>query len=239
AYHSDHGRKKQPQKHISQAIVWSVAGVRDRLSALAVRWRAILVAVSPSGHPSEVGLVPVVSQLRHHARELRVRWLLSNLIPGVLVRFLWLPLVRVILPSMSDPKTEALGRVPVFAGCSREELEFLVTRTDEVDVQAGRTLIRQGKPGDTFYVLLEGEADVDVDGQARPSMQAGSFFGEISMLDRGPATATVVTKTPAKLMVMSHVQFRDAIKANDQLLSHVMRAAAERMRRDSLERQRS
>src|SRR5213080_3429822 len=130
-----------------------VAGVLDRLSALAVRWCAILVAVSPGGNPSEVGLVPVVSQLRHHARELRVRWLLSNLIPGVLVRFLWLPLVRVILPSMSDPKTEALVRVPVFAGCSREELEFLVTRTDEVDVQAGRTLIRQGKPGDTFYVL--------------------------------------------------------------------------------------
>jgi len=152
---------------------------------------------------------------------------------------LWLPLVRVILPTMSDPKTEALGRVPVFAGCSREELEFLVTRTDDVNVQAGKTLIRQGKPGDTFYVLLEGEADVDVDGLARPSMQPGSFFGEISMLDRGPATATVVTKTPAKLMVMSHAQFRDAIKANDQLLSHVMRAAAERMRRDSLERQRS
>jgi CRP/FNR family transcriptional regulator, cyclic AMP receptor protein len=146
---------------------------------------------------------------------------------------------RVILPSMSDRKTEALGRVPVFAGCSRKELEFLVRRTDEVDVQAGRTLIQQGKPGDTFYVLLEGEAAVDVDGRARPSMQAGSFFGEISMLDRGPATATVVTKTPAKLMVMSHVQFRDAIKTNDELLSHVMQAAAERMRRDSLERQRS
>jgi CRP-like cAMP-binding protein len=57
------------------------------------------------------------------------------------------------------------------------------------------------------------------------------------MMDRGPATATVVTTTPTKLMVMSHTQFRDAIKANDQLLSHVMSAAAERLRRDSLERQ--
>ena len=100
---------------------------------------------------------------------------------------------------------------------------------------AGQTLIKQGSPGDTFYLLLDGEASVEVDGQDRPSLRAGSFFGEISMLDRGPATATVATTTPAKLMVMSHAQFRDAIKGNDQLLSLVMSAMAERLRRDSLQ----
>jgi CRP-like cAMP-binding protein len=137
---------------------------------------------------------------------------------------------------LSDHKIDALGRVALFAECSRQELEFLVTRTDEVAVEAGRTLITQGSLGDTFYVLLDGEATVEVDGHQRPPLRAGSFFGEISMLDRGPATATVVTTTPARLMVMSHAQFRDAIKANDNLLSLVMRAMAERLRRDSLER---
>ena len=67
-------------------------------------------------------------------------------------------------------------------------------------------------------------------------MGPGSFFGEISILDRGPATATVVTTTPGRLMVMSHAQFRDAIKANDQLLAQVMSVMAERRRRDSLDR---
>jgi len=137
---------------------------------------------------------------------------------------------------MSDPKIEALGRVPLFAGCSRKDLEFLITRTDEVDVPAGQALIKQGKPGDTFYLLLDGQATVHVDGHDRPPMGPGSFFGEISILDRGPATATVVTSTPARLMVMSHAQFRDAIKANDQLLAQVMSAMAERLRRDSLDR---
>ena len=137
---------------------------------------------------------------------------------------------------MGDSKIDALGRVPLFAGCSRKELEFLVTRTDAVNVAAGHTLIKQGSPGDTFYLLLEGEASVQVDGRDRPPLHTGSFFGEISMLDRGPATATVVTTTPAHLMVMSHAQFRDAIKANDQLLSQVMGAMAERLRRDSLDR---
>ena len=128
-----------------------------------------------------------------------------------------------------------MSHVPLFAGCTRKELSFLVTRTDEVDVPAGRTLITQGSAGDTFYLLLEGEASVEVDGKERPPLRAGSFFGEISMLDRGPATATVATTTPAKLMVMSHAQFRDAIKGNDQLLSQVMSAMAERLRRDSLQ----
>lgn len=129
-----------------------------------------------------------------------------------------------------------LRKVPLFAGSSHKELEFLVTRTDEVDVDAGRTLITQGSPSDTFYVLLDGEAEVEVDGKTRRELRAGSFFGEISMLDRGPSTATVVTKTPARLMVMSHAQFRDAIKGNDQLLARVMAAAAERLRHDDLER---
>lgn len=136
---------------------------------------------------------------------------------------------------VSDSKTARLGRVPLFAGLSQKELEFLATRTDEVSVEAGRTLIEQGRPGDTFYLLLEGEARVQVDGRDRPPLHTGSFFGEISMLDRGPATATVVTTTPARLMVLSHAQFRDAVKANEQLLNRVLSAMADRLRRDSLE----
>lgn len=141
-----------------------------------------------------------------------------------------------ILLAMGDPKTEALGKVPLFAHSTRKDLEFVASRADEVDVPAGRELVRQGRQGDTFYVLLEGEAEVEVDGKRRPTLKPGDFFGEISMLDRGPATATVVTKTPARLMVMSHAQFRDAIKGSDDLLGQVMAAMGERLRADSLAR---
>ena len=137
---------------------------------------------------------------------------------------------------MSDPKVDALARVPLFSRCTRKELEFLASRTDEVNLKANQTLIKQGSVSDSFYVLLEGEAAVEVDGKSRPSLHAGDFFGEIGMLDRGPATATVVTTTPARAMVMSHAQFRDAIKTSDSLLSTVLGAAADRLRRDSLDR---
>jgi CRP-like cAMP-binding protein len=61
-------------------------------------------------------------------------------------------------------------------------------------------------------------------------MAPGDFFGEIGMLDRGSATATVMTTQPTEALVMSHVQFRDAIKANDALALKVITAMAERLR---------
>ena len=137
---------------------------------------------------------------------------------------------------MADAKTRALAGVELFAHCGPRDLEFVASRTDEVDVRAGHELLRQGRLGDSFFVLLEGEASVEVDGQPRRTLGPGDFFGEISMLDRGPATATVVTVTPARLMVMSHSQFRDAIKGNDDLLGNVMAAMGERLRADSLAR---
>ena len=133
---------------------------------------------------------------------------------------------------MSDPKTKALSRVPLFSQLSKGELEFVASRCDEVDVRAGERLTTQGRPGDSFYVLLEGEASVEIDGRLRPAMKTGDFFGEISMLDRGLATATITTTEASRLMVMSHAQFRDAVKANDAVLIKVLAAMGERLRAD-------
>jgi CRP-like cAMP-binding protein len=129
-------------------------------------------------------------------------------------------------------KTEALSRVPLFSQLTKRELEFVATRADEITVPAGKKLTTQGRPGDSFYVLLDGEAHVDVDGKRRRTLKAGDFFGEISMLDRGLASATVTTRTDSRLLVMSHAQFRDAIKASDRLLMKVLAAMGERLRAD-------
>ncbi len=133
---------------------------------------------------------------------------------------------------MADSKIEALKRVPLFSALTPKELKFVASRTDEVSVPAGRQLTRQGHPSDSFYVLLEGEVTVEVDGKKRAALRTGDFFGEISMLDRGVGTATVVTKTPVRMMVMSHVQFRDAIKTSDALLVKVLSAMGARLRAD-------
>ena len=122
--------------------------------------------------------------------------------------------------------------MPLFAQCSRKELEFIAREGDETDVQAGRTLTREGRPGDTFYVQLEGESEVKIEGKRRRVLKPGDFFGEISMIDRGLATATVTTLTDSRLFVMSHAQFRDAIKASDGLMVKVLMAMGQRLRED-------
>ncbi len=137
-----------------------------------------------------------------------------------------------MLQSMSDPKVDALSKVPLFATLSKHELEFVASRADEVDAPVGKFLTTQGEPGDTFYVLLDGEARVDIDRNLRRTLVPGDFFGEISMLDRGLGTATITTTKPSRLLVMSHAQFRDAIKANDALLIKVLAAMGERLRAD-------
>jgi CRP-like cAMP-binding protein len=137
-----------------------------------------------------------------------------------------------MLQPVSDPKIDALSKVPLFSQLSRPELEFVATRTDEVEAPAGKILTKQGVPGDTFYALLDGEARVDIDGDLRRTLKTGDFFGEISMLDRGLATATITTTKPSRLLVMSHAQFRDAIKASDGLLLKVLAAMGERLRAD-------
>lgn len=136
----------------------------------------------------------------------------------------------------SDPKARALAQVPLFAQCSRKELEFITTRTDEVTAPVGTRLTCQGRRGDAFYVLLDGQVDVVVDGERRRTLVTGDFFGEISMLDRGLATATIYTRGRARLMVMSHAQFRDAIEASDSLLVKVQAAMGERLRADDVSR---
>ncbi|HEY6876129.1 MAG TPA: cyclic nucleotide-binding domain-containing protein [Candidatus Dormibacteraeota bacterium] len=133
---------------------------------------------------------------------------------------------------MPDAKVKALSQVPLFADCSQRELAFIASRTDEVPVGAGRQLTRQGRPSNAFYVILDGEADVEIDGTKRGVLKKGDFFGEISMLDRGNATASVTTRTPAKLMVMSHAQFRDVVKTSDPILVKVLAVMGRRLRAD-------
>jgi CRP-like cAMP-binding protein len=132
----------------------------------------------------------------------------------------------------ADPKLTALSRVPLFERCTRKELAFIASEGDEVTVPAGKTLIRQGKPGDTFYIQLEGQSEVKIDGKRRRVMKPGDFFGEISMVDRGLGTATVTTLSESRFFVMSHAQFRDAIKASDALMVKVLMAMGERLRDD-------
>ena len=133
-----------------------------------------------------------------------------------------------------DPKIERLGKVPLFAKLGKRELEFLAGEMDEVSLTPGQTLITEGQPTGAFFILTSGHVHIIRKGKPAARLGPGDFFGEIGMLDQGPATATVVTEGPAETMVLSHAQFRDAIKGNDKLAIQVIAAMAERLRENAL-----
>jgi len=135
---------------------------------------------------------------------------------------------------VSDAKVDRLARVPLFAGLSKRDLQFLASRIDEVQLKPGQTVIREGQPTESFFILTSGNAQVTRGGKPLARLGPGEFFGEIGMLDRGPASATVVTDGPVEAMVLSHSQFRDAIKGDSSLALQVIAAMAERLRANAM-----
>jgi CPA2 family monovalent cation:H+ antiporter-2 len=125
-----------------------------------------------------------------------------------------------------------LKQVPLFAGCTDDELDHLSSTMREAAAKQGGVLTREGEPSDSLYVVAEGRLEVKVAGVHRRVLEPGDYFGEISLLDGGPATATVVAQTPAQLMTMSDADFREAISRHPMLLKRVMGTMALYLRRD-------
>ena len=130
---------------------------------------------------------------------------------------------------MADPRVERLRSVPLFRSCSDKELAFIASRADEVDIQAGRVLTERGASGGDFFIILEGNAEVDA-GQGKRTLGPGEFFGEIALIDNGPRTATVKAATPMRCLVLGHAQFRDVLHQNGEIAVKILRAVTERLR---------
>ncbi len=106
-----------------------------------------------------------------------------------------------------DPKLERLHAAPLFSKCDKKELERLAMAIDVVDVDAGRALIRQGTRTHEAFVIESGEAEVSVDGEVVATIPAGEMVGEIALLTKQPASATVIAKTPMSVLVIPHQRF--------------------------------
>jgi CRP/FNR family transcriptional regulator, cyclic AMP receptor protein len=132
---------------------------------------------------------------------------------------------------MATPAAKELKRVPLFAALSDHDRAFLATYLDEMDFGPGVELITEGRSNHTFFVLREGEVEISVQAAPTCKLGPGDFFGEISMDQLVPATATVVTKTPVRVYVMSHSQFR-AVIGNEPVLLRLRAAMLERLLAD-------
>ncbi len=125
---------------------------------------------------------------------------------------------------------DLLSKVPLFSECSRREIEAISRTAKEVSHQEGDVLAREGEAGIGFFMILDGRARVEVGGSERASLREGDFFGEISLLDEGPRTATVRAETPVRLLAIPAWTFKGLLEQYPSMAVKMLRVVAGRLR---------
>jgi len=106
-----------------------------------------------------------------------------------------------------------LGRVGLFGGLSSRELKEVAQAGREIEFRAGNVIVERGLQGMDFYLILDGQARLDVPKKKSRVLGPGDYFGEISVLDGGPRTATITAETHVLAFRLSRPQ---AVKLLDR-----------------------
>lgn len=133
-----------------------------------------------------------------------------------------------------DAQLEHLAGIPLFAGCSKKELQHLRSLCMELDVPVGKILTKQGSVGYECFVITDGTASVDIDGIVVTTLGVGAYFGELAMLDKQPRSATVTALTPMTVLVLGPREFSNAIDTTPGLAHKLLAGLAMRLRETNL-----
>lgn len=129
--------------------------------------------------------------------------------------------------------TRLLGEVPLFSGLTKKELTAIAGAAKEVTHRAGSVLAREGESGIGFFVISDGTAQVSIRDRKRGKLGRGDFFGEISLLDQGPRTATITAETDVTTIGLTAWDFRRLIESNPSIASKMLKIMAQRLRASS------
>jgi CRP/FNR family transcriptional regulator, cyclic AMP receptor protein len=128
-----------------------------------------------------------------------------------------------------DTKVQALDGVPLFDGLSKKELTQLARLSEDLEVEPGKVLCKEGEIGKEFFVIVDGKVEVNRKGRRVATRGSGEFVGEIALLEDLPRTATVTAETPVRLFVLTRKDFRHLVDVNPGVERKVMRALARRL----------
>ncbi|HYY21046.1 MAG TPA: cyclic nucleotide-binding domain-containing protein [Thermoleophilaceae bacterium] len=117
---------------------------------------------------------------------------------------------------------KALKSIPLFASLSRSERRQVASWTDEVDVTEGKALVKEGEFAYEVFIIEEGTAEVVRDGKRVAELGPGDFLGEMGAIRKARRNASVVAKSPMRVVVMTARDFRR--------LEHEMSAVAQQIR---------
>lgn len=125
---------------------------------------------------------------------------------------------------MSDERAQLIGSVPLFAGCSPDEVGRVARYTRVEQRAPGEALIEVGAEGSDFFVLAEGHVEVLRDGEVINTLGPGEFFGEVGLLAHTGRNATVRAATPVRVLVLPARGFRSLIGRYPSIFERVVAA---------------
>jgi CRP-like cAMP-binding protein len=128
---------------------------------------------------------------------------------------------------------ELLAQVPLFKDLSKKHLRRVRSLATRVDVAPGRVLAREGGAGHEFVVVLEGDVEVRQGDDVIATCGAGEYFGEISLIEHRPRTATVVATSPAVLDVIGQRDFAELLAEEPAIAEQIRATAAQRLDDDA------
>jgi CRP-like cAMP-binding protein len=130
----------------------------------------------------------------------------------------------------SGEKTGHLQRVPLLQNCSQRQLRAISRITEVLETPAGQVLARAGEPGERFFFIVDGTARVEVSPGTLHRVGPGEFFGEMSLLDGQPRSATVVADTAVRLLVIQRRDFWTLLKQVPALTERILVTLSQRVR---------
>ena len=124
----------------------------------------------------------------------------------------------------------ALRAVPLFDGVSKRHLRRLAREADAVGFAPGRAIVEEGQAGEALFVVLTGTARVVRAGRKVGALIPGDFFGELSALDGGPRTASVVPETPVEVLRVFRHTLQRMVEQDPALAMGLLEGLAHRLR---------
>ena len=125
---------------------------------------------------------------------------------------------------------DILAGFALFSDLQTPQLLGVAGTFEEVFFPLGERVLRQGLTATGFYVILEGDADVRIDGTKRATLHRGDFFGEVSIILGEPPTADIVAVTPLHCLAMSGTVVEGFLVAHPRVMYRMLQAQARRLR---------
>lgn len=129
-----------------------------------------------------------------------------------------------------DEKVRVLRTCPLFADLDDGSLQAVAELAREVAASAGDVLMREGQPGDTFLVIVDGTVRIEREGWPIRSMTQGGFLGEIALFDASPRTATATCVTDVRLLEIQRGEFDRLLDALPAVYRRVRAVVGRRLR---------